>query len=60
MDYTLGLVKVATDFGMDHSFANAATTIELHHGTSLPVSAIRQITESCGHGALNFLQSKQR
>jgi len=60
IDYTLGLVKVATDFGMDHSFANAATKIELHHGIRLPVSAIRQITESCGNGALNFLESKQR
>jgi hypothetical protein len=42
--YSLGLQRVLTDFGADHSFAQAAAKVKEHYLIEVPVSAARKHT----------------
>jgi len=43
--YSLGLQRVLTDFGADHSFAQAAAKVKEHYLIELPISAARRHTQ---------------
>lgn len=42
--YSLGLQRVLTDFGADHSFAQAAAKVKEHYLIDVPISAARKHT----------------
>jgi hypothetical protein len=42
--YSLGLQRVLTDFGADHSFAQAAAKVKEHYLIEVPLSAVRHYT----------------
>jgi len=43
--YSLGLQRVLTDFGADHSFAQAAAKVREHYLIEVPISAARNHTQ---------------
>jgi Uncharacterised protein family (UPF0236) len=46
--YSLGLQRALTDFGADEPFATAAAKVREHYGITVPVSAVRTVTEAHG------------
>ena len=42
--YSLPLQRVLTDFGADHSFAEATRKVQEHYGIELPASSVRERT----------------
>lgn len=42
--YTEQLQRVLSDFGLDHSFASAASKLKEHYGFEIPVSSLRALT----------------
>jgi hypothetical protein len=42
--YSLGLQRILTDFGADHSFAQASTKVKEHYRIEVPISAARSYT----------------
>jgi len=60
-EYSLPLQRALTDFGADHSFAEASRKVREHYGVDLPSSSIRlqTLAHAKGSGAVQHLAPKR-
>ncbi len=53
--YSRRLQRAMSDFGIEHSFAQAAARIREHYGIEVSVAAVRQATQEHARAATRFM-----